>query len=384
MGAATILTLKGRLASIVLCSVLLGSFCRITHAGELWLLLSHESGQDTVVVPAGSALRTVASPGRVASYGQSDRMLGFLSYEMPLARHVLTLVDKPTQGVAASVLIDMNANVHPVRWMSGAILNLVLTDQFAYFVSYTYTEGDSGPNRNPSGGIFDLDRVTLADGKLEQFPLPSECVNPRVVDFEGMPLVYSWEGYGVWKFDAAKHRLVTLVSTRDVGDIVDREGGAKYGRKGPATAVFSDYVLVPGAGAFRLSRVGELQQVLNANLTLMSLPRRSVKVANAGEQPEILLGRFHGAPAIGVVRTLGDHLDFEYVDPTTFKVEWEATLPKSASIPSLYALSDNAVIYLDQATASIDRMTPEGTTSLQKVDADEAVHGVRVLSIESR
>jgi hypothetical protein len=99
-------------ASIVLCSVLLASFCRITHAGELWLLLSHESGQDTVVVPAGSALRTVASPGRVASYGQSDRMLGFLSYEMPLARHVLTLVDKPTQGVAASVLIDMNANVH--------------------------------------------------------------------------------------------------------------------------------------------------------------------------------------------------------------------------------------------------------------------------------
>jgi hypothetical protein len=38
----------------------------------------------------------------------------------------------------------MDANVVPVQWMSGPILNLVLTDRFAYFVSYTYTEGAGG------------------------------------------------------------------------------------------------------------------------------------------------------------------------------------------------------------------------------------------------
>jgi hypothetical protein len=152
-------------------------------------------------------------------------------------------------------------------------------------------------------------------------------------------------------------------------------------RQGPQTAVFSDYVLVPGAGAFRLSRVGELQQILNADLTPVKLPRRTVKVANtnAGEQPELLLGRFHGVLAIGVIRTSSDHLDLRYIDPATFKVEWETTLPKSASIPSIYGLSDNAFIYLDQATASIDKMTQQGTTVMQKVSPD--VYGVKILSI---
>jgi hypothetical protein len=367
---------------IVLCCSLLAIFCRIGHADESWLLLSHQSGEDSVAVPVGSALRTIATPGRVASYGQSGRELGFLSYEIPLARHVLTLIDRSTQAVTASVLIDMDENVHPLQWNSGAIRNLVLTGQFAYFVSYTHANSGGGPDRNPSGGIFDLDRVTLADGKLEQFPLPKDCVNPRIADFGGTPLVYSWEGFGVSKFDVAKRRLVTLVSNDDVVDIIDREGNAKYVRRGPETAIFSNYVVVPGAGAFRLSRVGELQQILNANLILVSLPRRTVKLANPGERPEILLGRFHGAPAIGVVRNLGDHLDFRYVDPATFNVEWEATLPISANISSIYGLSDNAVVYLDQATASIARLTRQGTTVMQKVSADEALYGVKILSAD--
>jgi hypothetical protein len=367
---------------IVLCYGLLAGFCRMALADQSWLLLSHQSGQDTVAVPVGSALHTIATPGRVVSYGQSGRVLGFLSYESPLARHVLSIVDKPTQQVMATVLINMDENVHPVQWMSGAILNLALTNRFAYFVSYTHSEGDRGPDRNRSGGIFDFNRLTLADGKLEQFPLPKECVNPRVVDFEGIPLLYAWEGFGVWKFDAAKHSLVTLVSTGDVSDIINREGNARYVRSGREAAIFSNYVMVPGAGAFRLSRVGELQQILNADLTLVSLPRRTVKVANVGEQPEILLGRFHSAPVIGVVRNLGDHLDFKYVDPATFDVEWETTLPKSADIPSIYGLSDNAVVYLDQATASIARLTLQGTTVMQKVSADEALSGVQILSID--
>ena len=367
---------------IVLCYALLTGFCGVALAGESWLLLSAQSGEESVVVTAGSTLRTMATPGRVASYGQYNRELGFLSYQTPLARHVLTLVDKSTQQVTVSQLIDMNADVHPVRWMSGPILNLVLTDQFAYFVSYTHTEGESGLNRNQSGGIFDLDRVTIADGKLEQFPLPEECVNPRIVDFEGIPLVYSWEGFGVYEFDVAKHRVVTLVSTNDVRDIIDREGDAKYRRQGPATAIFSNYVMVPGAGAFRLSRVGELQQVLNSNLTPTRLPRRTVKVASTGEQPEILPGRFHGVPVIGIVRTLSDRLDFEYVDPVTFNVVWHITLPKSANIPSLYGLSNNTVIYLDQAAASIEKVTEQGTTVMRNVSADEALYGVKILSVD--
>jgi hypothetical protein len=366
--------------STVLHTVLLASSLGLAHAGESWLLLPRQNGGDAVDLSVGSALRTVATPGSIASYGQTDRVLGFLSYQALLARHVLTIINKQTQEVTASVFIDMDENVHPVRWMSGAILNLVLTERFAYFVSYTWGDGDSAPHRNASGGSFDFDRVTLASGKLEQFPLPVECVNPRLVDFEGTPLIYAWEGFGIWKFDGAKQRLVTLVSTRDVGDIAEREGDARYGGRGKVAA--ADYVLVPAAGAFRISRLGELQQVLNADLTPVSLPRRTVKVAAVGQNPEMLLGRFHGAPAIGVVRSSSDRLEFEYVDPATFNVEWHTTLPKSAVIPSLYGLSDAAVVYLDQATSSIDKTTPEGTTVMQKLSADTAQFGVRILSID--
>jgi hypothetical protein len=367
--------------STVLHTVLLASSLGLAHAGESWLLLPRQNGGDAVDLSVGSALRTVATPGSIASYGQTDRVLGFLSYQALLARHVLTIINKQTQEVTASVFIDMDENVHPVRWMSGAILNLVLTERFAYFVSYTWGDGDSAPHRNASGGSFDFDRVTLASGKLEQFPLPVECVNPRLVDFEGTPLIYAWEGFGIWKFDGAKQRLVTLVSTRDVGDIAEREGDARYGGRGKVAA--ADYVLVPAAGAFRISRLGELQQVLNADLTPVSLPRRTVKVAGLGQNPEILLGRFHGAPAIGVVRSLSDQLEFEYVDPATFNVEWRTILPKSVVIPSLYGLSDDAVVYLDQATSSIDKTTPKGTTVMQKLGANAAQFGVRILSIDS-
>jgi hypothetical protein len=372
-----------RRSSILLCHTLLASFCHIANAEESWLLLSHPTGEDTVVLSDGSSLRTIAAPGRVVSYGQSARTLGFLSYEVALARHVLTLIDKPTQEVTATALVDMSENVQPVQWMTGAILNLVLTDQFAYFVSFGRPAGESGVARNPSGGLYDLDRVRLTDGKLDQFPLPKDCVNPRVVDFEGAPLVYSWEGFGVCKLDVAKRTAVTLVSTADVRDIIEREGDAKYRRRGPETAVFADYILVPGAGAFRLSRVGELQQVLNADLTPVNRPRRSVRVASEGEHPELLLGRFRGAPAIGVVRTFSDHLDFKYFDPVAFDVEWEATLPRSASIASLYGSSDNALVYLDQATASINQLTEQRATIMEMVDTDEAQYGVRILSIDT-
>jgi len=370
-----------RRVSAVLCAVLLASSLGVAHAGETWLLLPHQNGEDTVAVLAGSAIRTVATPGRVVSYGQSDRLLGFLSYQALLARHVLTIIDKPTQEVTASVLINMDENVHPVQWKSGAILNLMLTERFAYFVSYTYADGDGAPHRNPSGGVFDFDRVTLASGRLEQFPLPIECLNSRLVDFEGMTLIYAWEGFGVWKFDGVKNSLIPLVSTRDVGDIADRDRDVMYGRQAKVAA--ADYIMVPGVGAFRLSRLGELQQVLNADLTPVSLPRRTVKVAGLGQNPEILLGRFHGAPAIGVVRSLSDQLEFEYVDPATFNVEWRTILPKSVVIPSLYGLSDDAVVYLDQATSSIDKTTPKGTTVMQKLGANAAQFGVRILSIDS-
>ncbi len=364
---------------IILCHALLAGACGPSLADESWLLLAPPRGQDTVVTPVGTALRTLATVGRVVSYGESAHAFAFLSYEAALGTRVLNVVDKASGQVTVSIPID--TSVIPAGWMSAAILNLVLTDRFAYFVSWRLYPDGTGPARNESGGVFYLNRVAVPGGKLEQYPLPEECVNPRIVDFAGVPMIDAWDGFGVWKFDEAKHSLVSLVSAADVRDITAHEGHAAAERAGPKSAVFSSYVMVPGAGAFRLSRVGELQQVLNADLTLASQPRRSLKVASAGEQPEILLGRFHGSPAIGVARVLGDHIGFKYIDPTTFAVLWETVPPEGTFIPSIYAESDAALIYFDRTKAAIERASPHGTALLWNVGHEQGSGGVNVLSV---
>jgi hypothetical protein len=364
---------------IILCCALLAGACGPSLADQSWLLLAPSRGQDTVVTPVGTGFRTLATVGRVVSYGESAHAFAFLSYEASLGTRVLSVVDKASGQVTGSIPID--TSVIPAGWMSGATLNLVLTDRFAYFVSWRLYPDGTGPARNEDGGVFYLNRVAVPDGKLEQYPLPEECVNPRIVDFAGVPVIHAWAGFGVWKFDEVKHSVVTLVSAADVRDITAHEGNVAGKRAGPKSAVISSYVMVPGAGAFRLSRVGELQQVLNADLTLANLPRPTLKVASSGEQPEILLGKFHGSPAIGVARVLGDHIDFKYIDPTTFVVLWDTVLPQDAFIPSIYAQIDDALVYLDRTSGAIERSSPHGTKLLWNVGHEPGSGGINVLSV---
>jgi hypothetical protein len=91
-----------------------------------------------------------------------------------------------------------------------------------YAECYSHREGDGGPDRNSNDGFFDLDRVTLADSKLEQFPLPKDCVSPRLVDFEGILLVCSWRrphlprpGHGV---DRLAVTLGTPIAGQGMGE----------------------------------------------------------------------------------------------------------------------------------------------------------------------
>ena len=42
---------------VVLCTVFLAGVCRIAHAGESWLLLSHQSGEDTIAIPGIGVFR---------------------------------------------------------------------------------------------------------------------------------------------------------------------------------------------------------------------------------------------------------------------------------------------------------------------------------------
>ena len=86
------------------------------------------------------------------------------------------------------------------------------------------------------------------------------------------------------------------------------------------------------------------------------------RIAHAGESWLLLSHQRSNSPCQRIVSTLGSSISRGY--------HW--------SVPG------DALIYLDQAMASIDKVTPEGATVMHQVSADEALHGVRILSIDSR
>jgi hypothetical protein len=78
-------------------------------------------------------------------------------------------------------------------WMSGATLNMVLTDRYAYFASRVMNPEGTALASNVAGGFFDLVRVALANGKLERLPLPKDCGTPHMAELAGVPLLFAWD-----------------------------------------------------------------------------------------------------------------------------------------------------------------------------------------------
>jgi hypothetical protein len=369
--------MKSLLASLL--AVLFAGISSTSFAQEAWLLL-YQNGHYTVATASAAGISSVLDLGEQVSYGESDQLIGVMSNKTSYGTWVLYLIDKASKKVVSSQAVSG----HPVVQLSGPSRDIVLTDQFAYFVTVRYGTGNASIEPNAAGGSFDFNRLSLADGASQSFPLPKECVNPRMVAFGGIPVVYAWEGYGMWKFNSVKPGLDTVVSGEgdDLADIRDREHSLRDTARVPVGA-FADYVPVPGTGVFRLTRYGELEQVLNTDLSHMTPPHPSKKVGFAGAVLRAFPGTFDAAPAVGLIRKQDGTLMFVYVDPVTLKTEWRTTLAPGAQPYSLFP-SDNTVFYVDGQKGGIFKLSKDGATLVWKLTGSSAdLFDTRILTVSN-
>jgi len=146
---------------------------------------------------------------------------------------------------------------------------------------------------------------------------------------------------------------------------------------------FADYVPVPGTGVFRLTRYGELEQVLNPDLRHMTQPHPSKKVGFAGAVVRAFPGTFDAAPAVGLVRKQDGSLMFVYVDPVTLKAEWRTTLAPGVQPYSLFP-ADNAVFYVDGQKGGIFKISKDGTALVWKLTGTPAdLFNTRILAMSN-
>jgi hypothetical protein len=308
-------------------------------------------------------------------YGVSDNAIAVVSYKKALQTYVMDVVDRQS-GFVSSWPVAVN----PVADVSGPFQNVVLTREFAYFPSVR--RGQEGINA--LGSRFELNELSLADGKMRTFALPRNCLAPRVVLNGKTLVVYSWNGLGVWTFNSARGALHSMVFRGDVADIVEHEsdeqelGSLKLG-------AVSDYVFVPGSGAFRLSPFGQLHKILTADLGSAGphgAARPSADVGPAEKVSRMFAGTLRGRSSIEVIREKNGKWVVSYVAPQTLEITGEASLSDGAVPESARPTLGGSIAYVDRKSGAVNVVSPEGTTTIAQLDAAPELLFARVLFID--
>lgn len=333
----------------------------VLHAQEAWLLLSRGDHYE-VARAADGRLEDVINIGHVAAYGESPQVIAFIHHDPGTSDFRLDVLDKATRRVTVTHPLEARL---AVRSFGTVVQDLVVTSRYVYFAAIRLNSAHQVALNN-LGGRLDLNQMDLVDGSLRTFPLPPSCHTARLVDYDGVPLVYAWNGYEVWKLDESTMTLQTLVHETDVQDIVNAEQNDCRCQRMPGPGPFADDLALPGAGVFRVSREGELQQLLDARLNPVPLPRRSVNLdldlGRDGQFASLSRGSVNGHPAIGILGVRSGQTLFEYRDPTTLQVTWQARLPASAGPLTAGNLASvpNGILFVDRGEGTIVRATPTG------------------------
>jgi hypothetical protein len=289
-------------------------------------------------------------------------------------------MDRSTLAIAASIPL----NGHVMTQLSGPSADILLTPKDAYFITVRYTDGAGGQQPNQEGGFFDLNRVTLADGRIETFPLPKRCANPRVTSIAESPVVYSWNGFGVWQLGRSDQSLTQIISVSDVPDVFRREFAAeRIGER--RQGAFSDYVMLPGAGVFRLSQYGELHQILDSQSRLVQRPRRTLNLARDAEVLKVFPVNDGTASMLGAVQRKDAGLVVITVDPHSFKVTNEWQIPRSAVVESIYSAQGD-IYYVDREKVVLSKVSQQGTkevTSLRVEGSALDLFEARVIAVNT-
>ncbi len=336
-----------------------GSFATPSIAQETWLLVGN-ADSSSMVATTPNGLRAIVDMGHALAYGESAKQIAFLSGRAP-GSYSLDVVDKALQKRVSHLLL----NGHPAGMLAGPYRGIVLTDDTAYFLT-AYVTDHAAAGGNALGGAFEFNKVTITGGKQQTVPLPKDCKNPRLADFNGVALIYEWNGVNVWKFEAGSNTFDWVVSGQYVTPALIDERTAEAAKTLPRAA-FADYVAVVGAGVFRLSKVGKLYQVLDENLATVPVPGKSLDLGPMGSVTRVLRTFYNGQPAIGLVARKNGQTVFAYVDPRNLTIEFQAVLTNNIVPESVYAPPGGAVYYVDRDSSSIMRTSTSGTVTEWKL-----------------
>jgi hypothetical protein len=325
-----------------------------------WFLLPKARHHALVVVTASQA-ENVKDIGFVGSYGQTARAVAFASNNGNGG--MVDVVDIASHQVTLSVPIAD----HPVAKQVGPDEALALTDSAAYFLTFRLSK------RNELGGGFYLNATSLPDGQTESYPLPRDCQPGGVAMFAGIPLVYSYNRNGLYVFDPATHTLRSVLSKDDIADILSREAQALLSHTIPSNAE-SQFVVVPDAGVYRLSKVGTLDAVLDANLRPVQQPRQALDL---GSSKSVLLypARFDGQPAIAIVeqQNPSSRSTFEYVVTRALTVKWAVTLLGGINPDSIRPALGDAVLYVNPKSRAVEEISASGMRTLLSLKPMESL-----------
>jgi len=385
---------------IVVGMILGATLTSVAFSQESWLILDR-SGHYTVAEAVGDTLANTHDMGHLISYAQSPQAFALVSRQAD-GTSVLNVLDQSTGQITRTFPI----NAYVIGHMSSPIEDLVFQDDAVYFVSMH--GNDRGFPPNVKGGRLDLNRMALADGTVKTFPLPPECHTSRMLNYNGIPLIYAWNGFGVWKFDTSSGTLKRLTDAKQMADIFTSEEPVERARlvtsaQKVLVGPFSDDVAVPSAGVFRLSKAGVLQKILDANLNQVGPGRPSVALGfdlgADGQYAQLTSGTFNGSPAIGALGTRKGSLVFEYINPGTLEVEWTTTMPSGTVAGSLKPTADG-IAYVDPDKAQIAKSSVasaqagtaaatsaatnsfKGVWNLRSLDPSTNPYDVRILTLK--
>lgn len=323
----------------------------VSVAQQAWLLLQAKEHAGIYRAEKGE-MRQVARVGQsvIAAYGETESALAVISQHTPANQILLQIIDKKSERTTATWPLQG----FPVLQLSGPSRDVALTDKFAYYATVRYGKDGRSLEPNERRGQYDFYRLSLTNGQLDRFPLDPECINPRVITFKGSPLIYSWNGYGVWRFDSDRSQLDALVLRRDLDDTIVSDGADTLAATKRGS--YAEYVAIPGVGLFRTSRLGGLKQVLDASLTRITGSIATLNLSQKGDVIRSFPGAFDNKPAIGVLIVKESELRYAAIDPVTMKVLRELVLPAHAVLDSVAISRDGSLAYVDRQAADIRRI----------------------------
>jgi hypothetical protein len=344
-------------------------------AGNIWITM-HDGSREFVAELGPKGPVTALAHASTMAFGESATQIAVVSYDQAAAQNQLRVLDKQTRALVATWPVPTT----PVSLLSGAAPDIVLLDDTAYLLTHA-TNFSPGfqYTRNERGGGFNVVRIALRTGETRVLPLTDAFFNPRLCNYDGVPVVTDWAGYSVWRLAPDGKDMVSIIGRDEILAVLPAERAQRKHRTLPFSAR-ADFVAVPGAGVFRLSMFGQLHRVIGPDLVALPAPFAALELGPAQDKELLLAVASKKGPAIAVVRRKQDKRTVAFVDAATLTVSWEQDLPQGARPWSMIAADPDAVFYVDSARHAVMRTDRSGTKVIRELPVNPRLDSAHLLS----